>query len=257
MGTKRGFCEFDSSMLHILAMTLMFFDHAWATLFPTQYWMTCIGRIAFPIFAFMIAEGFFYTKDFKKYLLRMVIFAVVSEIPFNLMMSGPIDLFSQNVMWTFVIALLAMKLLDNIKKKFINRFENKIFNLTIVIVLSCLVTLVAYGLGYITFVDYYGAGVLMVLAFYFLRGKKWWNYLTQLAAMYYINVVLLGSRYFEVTLFGHTFELFQQGLGILALIPIWLYKGRKGYDKKWFKYFCYAFYPAHMLILVGIGYLTR
>ena len=55
MEKKRGI---DSFTLHILAMLFMLCDHLWATLFPTQEWMTCVGRLAFPIFAFMIAEGF-------------------------------------------------------------------------------------------------------------------------------------------------------------------------------------------------------
>lgn len=54
MEKKRGI---DSFTLHILAMLFMLCDHLWATLFPAQEWMTCVGRLAFPIFAFMIAEG--------------------------------------------------------------------------------------------------------------------------------------------------------------------------------------------------------
>lgn len=60
---------------------------------------------------------------------------------------------------------------------------------------------------------------------------------------------MLGGYYYDVELFGHTFELVQQGLAILALIPIWLYRGKQGYHAKWFQYFCYAFYPLHLLVL--------
>ncbi|MFR5126249.1 TraX family protein [Blautia massiliensis (ex Durand et al. 2017)] len=60
---KRGI---DSFTLHILAMLFMLCDHLWATLFPAQEWMTCVGRLAFPIFAFMIAEGCYYTSNVKK-----------------------------------------------------------------------------------------------------------------------------------------------------------------------------------------------
>ena len=74
--------------LHILAMILMLCDHLWATLLSDFSWLTWIGRIAFPLFAFMIVEGFFHTKDRKKYILRMLIFAVISEIPFIKMFFG-------------------------------------------------------------------------------------------------------------------------------------------------------------------------
>jgi hypothetical protein len=60
---------------------------------------------------------------------------------------------------------------------------------------------------------------------------------------------LLGGFGYEVVLFGETVFLTRQGLALLALIPIWLYKGKQGYHSKWWKYFCYAFYPVHLLIL--------
>ena len=63
MEKKRGI---DSFTLHILAMLFMLCDHLWATLFPAQEWMTCVGRLAFPIFAFMIAEGCYYFLFFSQ-----------------------------------------------------------------------------------------------------------------------------------------------------------------------------------------------
>ena len=61
--------------------------------------------------------------------------------------------------------------------------------------------------------------------------------------------VMLGDLYYPVTILGHHFEIPQQSFALLALIPIWLYNREQGYHSKWFKYFCYAFYPAHLLIL--------
>ena len=102
----------SSFTLHILAMALMLCDHLWATLFPAQEWLTCIGRIAFPIFAFMIAEGYFHTSNVKKYIARLLIFAIVSEVPFDLLYGSTVIYpFHQNVLWTFLIALLAIVLI--------------------------------------------------------------------------------------------------------------------------------------------------
>lgn len=104
MEKKRGI---DSFTLHILAMLFMLCDHLWATLFPAQEWMTCVGRLAFPIFAFMIAEGCYYTSNVKKYMLRLFLFAIISEIPFNLIMGSSVFYpFHQNVLWTFLLGVL-------------------------------------------------------------------------------------------------------------------------------------------------------
>ena len=107
-------------------------------------------------------------------------------------------------------------------------------------------------------VDYYGAGVLTVFLFYFFRGKKWWCLLGQLLGLYWVNVELLGGLVYPIRLLGMELELCQQGLALLALIPIWLYHGRQGYHSKPFQYVCYGFYPVHMLVIVLIlNVMTR
>ena len=80
--------------------------------------------------------------------------------------------------------------------------------------------------------------------------KEQFYSLRQLVALYWVNVELLGGLMYPIQLFGMDFELCQQGLALLALVPIWLYRGRKGYHSKPFQYACYAFYPVHMLLLV-------
>ena len=236
--------ELTAAVLHIIAMTLMLMDHLWATLLPTREWLTCAGRVAFPIFAFMAVEGYFHTRSFKKYILRMLLFAVLSEIPFDLMYGGtwfyPVH---QNVLWTFLLSLLGVWLMEQVRKK------GKTWMYLLVCVLVVPAGLV---LGTLCMVDYYGGGVLTVFVFYFLHGRKWWCFLGQLAALYWLNVELLGGLMYPVQLFGMEFELCQQGLALLALIPIWLYRGRQGYHSKPFQYLCYAFYPVHMLLLVVV-----
>ncbi len=225
--------------LKIIAMFLMLCDHLWSTIVPGFPWLTSIGRIAFPIFAFQIAEGFSRTHDRKKYLKRMFVFALISELPFNLMVGGwwfyPIH---QNVMFTFCLAIIAMMVLEEAKKK-----GWLLFGLTFAVILP-----VSYVLGFITFVDYYGYGIWMVLLFYLFKDLRW-GWVGELAGMFYINWIMIGGLVFNVPILGHIVEIPEQGLALLALIPIWLYNGKQGPHNKTIQYACYAFYPVHMLIL--------
>jgi hypothetical protein len=238
---KKFSFEITSCALHFLAMALMLSDHLWATVIPWQAdWMTILGRLAFPIFAFMTVEGFFHTKNLKKYMLRMLIFALLSEIPFNLMMSGSVIYpFHQNVLWCFLLCVGLMSLNEKAKKT----GKWWIFGLTAVgtFLLGTLV-------GMLSFMDYMQYGVWMVLTFYFFRGNKWWNYAAQLLLMIWINKEV-GGMFYQWELFGHSFEFQQQSFAVFALIPIWLYNGKQGYHSKWLQYVYYAFYPMHLLIL--------
>lgn len=239
--------EITSFMLHIIAMGLMLCDHMWATIFPNDDWLTCIGRVAFPIFAFMIAEGFRKTHDRRKYVLRVVIFALVAEVPFDLMYgSTPFYPYHQNVLWTFLIALLCMSGIEAFKKK---------ENIVLTVFVAAVITLCGFVIGSITMVDYYGAGVLTVLLFYFTNRRKATDYIIQLIGMYFLNVKMLGGYYFTITVLGHEFEIVQQGLALFALIPIWLYHEKQGYHSKWFQYVCYLFYPVHMLVIYVVWQL--
>ena len=156
----------DSFTLKLLAMALMLCDHMWATIIPGNLWLTCLGRLAFPIFAYQIVEGFFCTRSFRRYWGRLFLFALLSEVPFNLMYGGsPVYPFHQN------------------------------------------------GLGG-------------------------------------INLGMMGGRQFSLSLFGRVWELPQQGLALLALLPIWLYNGQPGRASRPLRLACYAFYPVHMAVLV-------
>ena len=238
---KNGKFDISSAGLHVLAMALMLSDHLWATIIEGNDWLTAIGRLAFPIFAFLIVEGYFHTRDLKKYVLRMLTFALISEIPFNLMTGGGLLYpFHQNVLWTFLLGIGMIHW--NEKAKSAPMWRRILRGVGSVII--------GFLVGTLAMVDYLGAGVLMVLTFYFFRGRKWWHYLGQLLAMYYINAEILGGLSYVVELFGREIWIAQQSLAIFALIPIWLYRGRQGHHSKAFRWFCYGFYPAHMLILV-------
>ena len=233
--------DISSAGLHLLAMFFMLRDHLWGTVVPGNEWMTCAGRLAFPIFAFLIAEGFHYTKNLKKYMQRLLLCALLSEIPFNLMLSGRVfNPVHQNVLWTFLIAIVLMRWCEKRREApFWRRFLRWAAALAI-----------GFLAGTLTFVDYHGHGVMMVLIFYFFRGSDLRSRLGQILGLYWINFTLMGGLVYEYMFLGRlrTFPL--QGFALLALIPIWLCRGRKGFDKPWFRIFCYLFYPLHMLALV-------
>ena len=149
----------------------------------------------------------------------------------------------QNVIWTLLLGLLGIHRMEKARKK------QKLALYMLAVVLA-----VTFGavLGTLGMVDYYGAGVLTMFVFYLFRGRKWWCFLGQLLALYWVNVELLSGLMYQVNILGTEIELCQQGLALLALITIWLYRGRQGYHSIPFQYACYAFYPAHMLVIVTV-----
>lgn len=266
MKTLKISFDISSFSLHIMAMLFMFCDHLCMTLLGNQIWLHYIGRVAFPIFAFTIVEGYRHTGNLKKYLVRLFVFALISEIPFDLMCGGtwffPVQ---QNVLWTFIISILCMLIMDQPKK-----ITNKIVRYSVFSVVALLTLLLGFIIGTLTMVDYFGGGIIMVLIFFLFREDEilsfkvnykkewmrtavvWINRLLQAYFVWSICSELIGGLCENITVFGRTFEVVVEAFGIFALIPIWFYKGRQGHHSKAFKYFCYSFYPAHILILVLI-----
>lgn len=232
-----------SFWLHIIAMFCMLLDHIWGLGLINNDILTCIGRIAFPIFAFMIVEGYFKTSNLKKYVGRLFIFALISEIPFNLMLGSRVFYpVAQNVLWTFLIGIGLIWLMEKVKDK----------NIAIRALMLIFVVILAFALGVLTLCDYHYAGVFMVLVFYFFRGKKWYLMLAQLVSLYYINTEMLGGFEYVFTVFEQEVHLLRQSLSLIALIPIWLYNGKQGYYNKYIKYLYYSFYPCHIMLLWGL-----
>ena len=224
-----------------MAMAFMLCDHLWGTIVPGNDWLTCIGRISFPIFAFLIVEGYFHTRNLKKYLLRLLCFALISEIPFNLVMGGRIFYpLHQNVLWSFLISIGLIHWNEKVKS------GGSVWKQ---ILCGAASVLLGSAAGLLTMVDFYHAGILTVMAFYFFRTRKWYGYLAQLICLYHINTEILGGLVYELSAFGMVFTVPQQGFALLALLPIWLYRGRQGRHSKVLQYFYYAFYPLHLLIL--------
>ncbi len=236
----------SSFILHILAMAFMLLDHIHWTLLPDVMWLTCIGRLAFPIFAFMIAEGFFHTKSRKKYALRLLVFAVITELPFNLVAGGTLFyVYHQNVLWTFLISVGLMYVYEKIKG------EKHAFVRGIAYFLATLVFALAAAF---LMTDYNAVGVASVALFYFTRtaevkssAKKAAFTAIQLLGMCFLNVTVTGTPDYSVSLFGTYIGI--QSFAVLALPFIWLYNGKQGYYNRAVKLGYYLFYPAHCLIL--------
>lgn len=225
-------------------MAFMLCDHMWATVIPGTHILTDIGRMAFPIFAFQIVEAYFHTHSYKKLMLRLFIFALISEIPMNLMYGGSVIYpFHQNVMFTFLIGLLFVRFMDWGKK------SGAIWKFALAIVVS---VFGGFVIGTLTMVDFFGPGVLTVLLFYLFHDVKF-GWIGQLVGMYIINMVMLGGQVIPIEIGGFYFEFPRQGFALLSLILIWLYNGKQGKHNKPIQYAYYAFYPLHMLVLSVIA----
>ena len=221
MKEEKAWQVLDGTALKLIAMICMGFDHVGDHFFPEEVWMRVIGRIAFPIFAFCIAEGFIHTHDRKKYLLRMTVFAAISEIPFDLLTAGKVlELGHQNIMLTFAWAILGLICFEKLK-------ENKWVSYAILLAFA--ITSLLLGMDY----NFLALGLIDI--YYLLKDKK--PYLKHMAAIiYHAFLRNVGIYWF----------------GLLGFLPILLYNGKRG---RGFKWLFYVFYPGHMLLLWAIGIL--
>ena len=216
--------------LKLIAVCTMFIDHMGDTLFPGVMWLRCIGRVAFPIFCFLIAEGCVHTHDRKKYALRLFVFAVLSEIPFNLMTGRAVwNPYDQNVLWTLLAGAAVCWLMDGaLKRRTAPAF-----------VLTGAAMVAAFWLLEVFCTDYGGWGMLLVAMFYGVRRAPY-GQAAKMAAQ------AVGLAFFCIGVMGGvSIELW----ALTALVPIWLYNGQRGFSHKAVQYGFYAFYPLHILIL--------
>lgn len=209
-----------SGQLKILAVITMFLDHLPKMVQINEMFnfLIFIGRLSFPIFCFLLVEGFIHTKNAKQYAIRLGIFGLISEIPFDLAGDhinklNPVSFFQEtNVFYTLFIGFC---LLTAIKK-----LDEKLGP-------SILVITIGYIAAELLTTDYAGGGVLLIACFYLTRGNKLATFISMAA----VELLVLSGI---------------NPIGLLALIPIWLYNGQKGFS---LKYFFYIFYPLHILLL--------
>lgn len=227
--------KLSSTGLKWIAIITMIIDHIGAVLFPySEYpdmiFLRFIGRIAFPIFAFLIVEGYRHTKDVKKYGLRLLAFAFISEIPFDLAFMGSILEFEhQNVFFTLFLGLLAIYVFDQLKDK------NRLFAIGTVYMIGVIALMLK--------TDYQIFGVILIFGIYTATSK--------LSVYGWIIIVNALLAYLSYLSGGSIMQFFS----IVSIIFISRYNGQKG---KGMKFLFYLIYPAHIFLLFIIdSFLNR
>ncbi len=215
-----------SFILKIIGIITMLFDHVGDAIIGKFSFCNLIGRIAFPIFAFQAVQGYIYTKDFKKHMLKLFIFACISQIPFMLFLSTfTEEIFTLNIFFTLFLGLLALFVYDKCK--------NKVLGFLFVIFISII--------AYFIHVDYGVFGILLMFFFYFFKDKKIPMAITTIVLCFLrfvpdiIATPVLWCIYIQCAIFT-----------ALSLIFILFYNKKEGPKAK---YFFYIFYPLHLLIL--------
>lgn len=211
--------------LKMIALVTMVIDHVGAVFFPDLIWLRYIGRLSMPIYAFLLAEGYRKTRNFLHYALRLALFAVLSEVPYDLLFQGRALEFSrQNILFTLLTALLVMRLLDLAAKK------RNVF----LFIGALLLAVVPYFLHF----SYGVYGVLSVLCLFLFQKYRG------------IDAIAFSALTYGRYLYDGNFT---QLYAIAASIPILLYNGKRGAVS--LKYFFYIIYPAHLLVLYAIHYI--
>lgn len=217
--------------LKILACVTMLVDHA-ALLFGGSPWLRVIGRLAFPIYCFLLTEGIRHTRDVRCYLSRLLFAAIVSEPIYDLVLYPCVGIWQhQNVLWTLALGCAMLWCMTMIHKP--------VAKLAVMLLFALAAQLVRASYG--------SSGIYMIALFALCRGMpegKW-----VLAAGLLVINWLMGS--FTVSVFG--LDVPVQLFAELALVPIFLYSGEKRTRLKAVSWGFYLFYPAHLLLLWGIA----
>lgn len=230
---KRGihfYSTFISSFtLKVLAIIFMCCDHIGKCFFPSFFPLYCLGVCSFPLFAFQLVQGYIHTHNLKRYFIRLLIFALVSQVPFMLALSTFVpNFFVLNIFFTLILGLLSIFIYDKCPNNIL-----KILSILAILAISIILN-----------IDYSAWGVILILSFYIFRNNK------SLLSISFIVLCIL--KYIKYFLFSyHYFYLFLCISTIASLIFILLYNGKQG---KKISTFFYMFYPIH-LSLIYLVYL--
>lgn len=213
-----------SFVLKIIAIISMFLDHLSYAIYGQFSWLNYLGRLAFPIFAFQITEGYLHTQNLKKYFLRLVVFAIVSQIPYMLFTSTFTTAITLNIFFTLLSGLIAITIFDKCKNKY----------------LGFLCVLLFAVISELLHFDYGWFGILVIFIFYIFKNKPIHMVISFLVAVCLKYTIMLIQNNFYYAYY--ILALFTS----LSIIPIALYNKKQGKNAK---YFFYIFYPVHLLLL--------
>lgn len=193
--------------------------------------MRLVGRMAFPIYCFLLIEGFYHTRNFTKYAFRLFILAIISEFPFDYGINFyPSYWDYNNVVFTLLIGLLTVKAIDYVKHS-----NNKYLMDGYMRSLACGVIFVAgCGLAYLLKTDYDFAGVATIVEMYYLYGESRSQRLASFAGG--VLILALGCSYSELA-------------ALFMLIPVYFYQGNRGSSSRIMRYAFNYFYPVHLLAI--------
>lgn len=194
--------------------------------------LRCLGRMAFPIFCFLLCEGFFHTHGRKRYILRLALFALLSEAPFDRMLSGKVFNWRvQNVFFTLLLGFLMMWAFKWLEER---AGESEIGGAgTVLIASQFAVTILFCGAASLIHSDYDYIGIILIAACYMFRRTPW-------------RLCAVGFVWMGLSL-GNLICLPGLALGFFVIL---LYNGKRGTWKG--KYFFYLLYPVHMAVLAFI-----
>ena len=239
-------------ILKIIAYIAMFLGHSAFVndaLIPLYFF----GRLAFPIFAFLLVEGYVHTKNYKKYLTRLIVFAIISQIPAYRFIIGSYNIFENgfpivylNIFFTLTFGLISLKLYDIVKNKF------KKGNKTIVTIISLIIPFIMAIIAEYLYFDYGFVGIALIMIFYLCRGHK---ILTSLSYSL-LMISFMGQRLINVdtplTVNYVRYILVQLLFLEISLVLITLYNGKRGKDNRYMRLGFYLFYPIHFFLLLLI-----
>lgn len=269
----------SNAILKNIAYLTMFIDHFFAVVFTEiirqrsavghetdllrQVYSVgrAVGRISFVLFAYLTVEGFIHTRSKKKYLLRLGLFALVSEVPFDLTFMGQaIDRNSQNIFFTLFISVLVLTVwewaAENLRMLRRTKARRDMYwQVCVGVFWAVQVGAVFLGCEAAHFLrtDYRYMGVLLIVIFYMLHDKPWLFKIVPAACVMLFGMWGINcQRYAGIYTTAYLFRFSMRELyGLFAFVPIALYDGTKG--KQLPKAVCYGFYPVHLLVLCGIA----